>query len=53
MCLHVGRSIKEVWAYISGAFTDALMATVEDSEIPAEVWHKQKLHKVFLNPTMM
>ena len=28
-------------------------STVKDSEIAAEVWHKHKLHQVFLNPTMM
>lgn len=53
MCLHVGHSTKEVWACISGTFTGALMATVKDSEIAAEVWNKHKLHQVFLNPTMM
>lgn len=53
MCLHVGRSTKDVWARISGTFTGALMVNVKDSEIVAEVWHKHKLHQVFLNPTMM
>lgn len=53
MCLHVGRSTKEVWACISGTFTGALVVAVKDSEITTDVWHKHKLHKAFLNPTVM
>lgn len=53
MCLHVGHSTKEVWSCISGTFTGALMVTAKNSEIAAEVWHKQKLHQVFPNPAMM
>lgn len=53
MCLDVGCGTKEVWTCISGEFTEALLVTVNDSKIAAEMRQRHEVFFPVLNPFMI